>query len=94
MVTGIKALSQTLSLCWELTGPYAGVDRGLSTDGDDEEETYERLVGSFCEVCIGSCLSRGRPASGGCFQLWTVWSRNDRVPEKFVIHIVEIVRYI
>ena len=42
-VTGIKALSLELSLCWELTGPDAGVDRGLSADGDDEEEADERL---------------------------------------------------
>jgi hypothetical protein len=50
--TGIKALSPELLLCWELTGPDAGVDRGLSTDGDDEEAD-ERLVGAFGKVCFG-----------------------------------------
>jgi hypothetical protein len=52
MVTGIKALSLELLLCWELTGPDAAVDRGLSTDGDDEEAD-ERLVGAFGKVCFG-----------------------------------------
>jgi hypothetical protein len=53
MVTGIKALSLELLLCWELTGPDAGVDRGLSTDGDDEVEADECLVGAFGKVCFG-----------------------------------------
>jgi len=36
-----------LLLCWELTGPDAGIDRGISTNGDDEkEEANERLVGA------------------------------------------------
>jgi len=52
-VTGIQALSLELLLCWELTGPDAGVDWGLSTDGDDEEEADERLVGAFGKVCFG-----------------------------------------
>jgi len=34
-VTSIKALSIELSLCWELTGPDAASDRGLSCNGDD-----------------------------------------------------------
>jgi hypothetical protein len=53
MVTGIKALSLELLLCWELRGPDAGVDRGLSTDGDDEEEADECLMGAFGMVCFG-----------------------------------------
>ena len=52
-VTAIKALSLELSLCWELTEPDASVDRGLSTDGDDEEGADERLVGAFDKVCFG-----------------------------------------
>jgi hypothetical protein len=51
--TGIKALSLELLLCWELTGPDAAVDRGLSTDGDDEEVADSRLVGAFGKVCFG-----------------------------------------
>jgi len=46
MVMGIKALSLELLLCWELTGPVAAVDSGLSTEGDDEEEAYKCLVGA------------------------------------------------
>jgi hypothetical protein len=53
MVTGIKALSLELLLCWELTGPDAAVDRGLSIDGDDEVEADECLVGAFGKVCFG-----------------------------------------
>jgi len=53
MVTGIKALSLELLLCWELTGPDAPVDRGLSTNGDDEVEADECLVGAFGKVCVG-----------------------------------------
>jgi len=34
-------------------GPDAGVDRGLSTNGDDEEEADEHLVGAFDKVCFG-----------------------------------------
>ena len=52
-VMGIKALSLESSLCWELMGPDAGVDRGLSTNGDDEEEADEHLVGAFDKVCFG-----------------------------------------
>jgi len=52
-VTGIKALLLELSLCWELTGPDAGVDSGLSTDGNDEEEEADkRRVGAFDKVCF------------------------------------------
>jgi hypothetical protein len=40
---GIKALSLELLLCWKLTQPDAGGDRGLSTDSDDEKEANERL---------------------------------------------------
>jgi hypothetical protein len=50
---GIKALSLELLLCWELPGPDDGVDRGLSTVGDDDEEADERLVGAFGKVCFG-----------------------------------------
>jgi len=39
-------------------------------------------------------LSSGREASGGGFWLWRIWSRSHRVPEKLVISILEIVRYI
>jgi len=53
MVTGIKGLSLELLHCWELTGPDAAIDGGLSTDGDDEEEADERLVGAFGMVCFG-----------------------------------------
>jgi len=49
---GIKALSLESLLCWELTGPDAAVDRGLSTDGDDEEVADSRLVGAFGKVCF------------------------------------------
>jgi hypothetical protein len=52
-VTGIKAFSLELLLCWEITGPDAGVDRGLSTDSDDEEEANERLLGAFGKACFG-----------------------------------------
>jgi len=46
-VTGFEALLPELLLCWELTGPDAGIDRGISTNGDDEkEEANERLVGA------------------------------------------------
>jgi hypothetical protein len=53
MVTGIKALSLELLLCWKQSGPDAGVDRGLSTDGDDDEEADKRLVGAFGKVSFG-----------------------------------------
>ena len=50
---GIKALWLELSLCWELTRLDAGVDRGLSTNGNDEEEADESLAGAFDKVSIG-----------------------------------------
>jgi hypothetical protein len=53
MVTGIKTLSLELLVCWERTGPDATVDRGLSTNGDDEVEADERLVGAIGKVCFG-----------------------------------------
>jgi hypothetical protein len=37
---------------WELTGPDAAIDRGLSTDGHDEEEADERLVCACGKVCF------------------------------------------
>jgi len=52
---GIKALSLESLLCWELTGPDARVDSGLSTDGNDEEEADERFLGAICKVCFGGC---------------------------------------
>ena len=53
MVMGIKALFLDLLLCWEITGPDAAVDRGLSTDSDHEVEADKRLVGVFSKVCLG-----------------------------------------
>jgi len=53
MVMGIMALSLELLLCWELTGPVAAVDSGSSTEGDDEEEANEHLVGAFGKVSFG-----------------------------------------
>jgi len=52
-VTVIKALSLKFSLCWGLTGPDAGVDRGLSTDGDDVKEADKPVVGGFNSVGFG-----------------------------------------
>jgi len=51
-VMGIKTLSLESSLCWELTGPDASVDRGLSTNGDDEEEADEHFMGAFGKIWI------------------------------------------
>jgi len=50
---GIMALSLELSLCWELLGLDAGVNRELPTNGNDEEDANERLVRAVCNVCIG-----------------------------------------
>jgi len=50
MVMGIKALSLELLLCLELTGPEATIDRGLSTDGEHEEEADARLMCGFAKA--------------------------------------------
>ena len=52
-VTVIKALSLKFSLCWELTGPDDGVDRGLSTDVDHVKEADKPVVGAFNSVGFG-----------------------------------------
>ena len=52
-VTGIKAFSLESLLCLELTGPDPCVDRGSSTDGYEEEEADEGLVGAVDKVCFG-----------------------------------------
>jgi len=52
-VTGIKALSLELLVCWELTGPVAGVDRELSTNSDDEQQANELLMCVFGKVYFG-----------------------------------------
>ena len=50
---GMKTLLLEFLLCGELTGPDAGVDRGLCTDGNDGEEADKYLVGAFCKVWFG-----------------------------------------
>jgi len=52
-VTVINTLLLEILVYWELTGPDAGVDRGLSTHGDDEEEVNERLVCAVTTVSSG-----------------------------------------
>jgi hypothetical protein len=52
-VTGITALSLKLLLCWELTVPDATIERGLSTDGNDEEVADEHLLVAFGKDCFG-----------------------------------------
>jgi len=50
---GIKTLSLESSLCWELRGPDAAVDRGFSTHAKDEEVADGSLVGALDEVFFG-----------------------------------------
>ena len=57
---GIKTYSLELSFCWELAAPAASVDRGLSTDGDDEEEADEGLVEACGKVCFVGFVQRSR----------------------------------
>jgi hypothetical protein len=43
-VMDIKALSHVLLVCWDLTGPVAGVDMESYTDSDDEQQADKLLM--------------------------------------------------
>jgi len=97
-VTGIKACSLELLLCWEPTGPDATIDWGVSTDGLDEEEADQPLVCACGKICSGYfwAVVNKRPVAAFNFTGFEVGVAKCQrgltsVSSKFVLPIWELV---